>query len=153
MSNGIPLEQAKDYLKSLDLSAVVERLVRVEKWKRGEAEEATEQYRNFLFLQKKYGADLTLPPSEEIDEVWHANILHTKAYASFCDEFFGYYFHHQPAQIKNSINSETTMMSLFETTQELYNKEFGKFIYKTRLGYFKAFLTFLFNIKSSGLLG
>ncbi len=34
--------------------------------------------------------------SDEIDPFWHAHILHTQQYASFCDRVFGEFLHHVP---------------------------------------------------------
>lgn len=31
-----------------------------------------------------------------LDEMWHAFILFTGDYTSFCNEYFGYYIHHKP---------------------------------------------------------
>jgi hypothetical protein len=37
-------------------------------------------------------------PSQAVDEAWHAFILSTKAYASFCQRAFGRFLHHHPAE-------------------------------------------------------
>ena len=36
-------------------------------------------------------------PSQVVDDLWHAFILHTRAYAVFCDGAFGRFMHHTPA--------------------------------------------------------
>jgi hypothetical protein len=35
-------------------------------------------------------------PSKAVDALWHAFILDTRAYQSFCHQAFGHYFHHIP---------------------------------------------------------
>jgi hypothetical protein len=37
-------------------------------------------------------------PSQAVDEAWHAFILSTKSYASFCQRAFGKFLHHHPAE-------------------------------------------------------
>lgn len=37
-----------------------------------------------------------LVPSEEVDEVWHTFILHTKLYEEYCIRTFGALIHHNP---------------------------------------------------------
>lgn len=41
-------------------------------------------------------ADRPLSPSPLVDDFWHAFLLHTKAYAEFCEHRFGRFLHHQP---------------------------------------------------------
>lgn len=38
-------------------------------------------------------------PSEVVDDLWHAFILHTQSYANFCKQAFGKFFHHNPAVV------------------------------------------------------
>ena len=73
------------------------------------------------------GVNISLPPSYEIDEVWHAHILHTKEYMDFCLELFGKYLHHQP-HLSSEASSMKELEQLFEKTQDLYNHEFGTYI-------------------------
>ncbi|MGW1814862.1 glycine-rich domain-containing protein [Streptomyces sp. NPDC002125] len=42
-------------------------------------------------------ATVTLMPSDDVDKGYHAFILHTKAYAEFCDRQAGRFLHHNPA--------------------------------------------------------
>ena len=41
-------------------------------------------------------ADRPLGPSPLVDDFWHTFLLHTKAYAEFCEQRFGRFLHHQP---------------------------------------------------------
>ena len=125
------LEAAKQAIYAVDLSSVINRLVNIEKWKKQDAEAGTQQYRNYLFLRKKY-PDLNLPPSKDIDEVWHAHILHTEEYRDFCKKAFydqpDHYLDHHPHLAKEG--SMNRLKQLFEKTQDLYREEFGEYIYQ-----------------------
>lgn len=59
----------------------------------------TDALNTILELENYYtGAknDLIGEPSEMIDKAWHAHILNTPMYCSFCESTFGYYLHHTP---------------------------------------------------------
>lgn len=119
----------KKSIEAIDLSQVVVRLVKNEKWRRYEAEEACQQYRRFLFLLKKYDAAGTLSPSLDIDEVWHNHILFTQQYHRDCELIFGNYLHHNPFMDPafSALNAEA-----FEKTQNLHYQEYGDYIYEVR---------------------
>jgi len=129
--NFISLEEARGLIYSVDLSLTIDRLVHIEKWNRSEAAEVSKQYRNYLFLRKKY-PERNLPPSKEVDEVWHAHVLHTQDYREFCKKAFaneeGQYLDHHPHVVK--AGSVERLERLFEQTQALYYKEFGEYLYQ-----------------------
>ncbi len=129
------LEQAKRLIEEVDLGPVVERLVKIDKWNREDAIKASKQYRNYLFLRKKYPNE-KLPPSKEIDDVWHAHVLHTRDYRHFCKQVFAHcedqYLDHDPHL--SEAGNIAFLEQLFENTQELYLKEFGHYIYQIRAG-------------------
>ncbi len=125
------LDSIKELIDSVDLSPVLKRLVVVEGWRLKQAKLAIQQYRNYLFLKHKYRAQYLpdqLPPSYEIDEVWHAHILHTRDYVHFCNRVFNEYLHHSPHHGQNQELSLEQMADLFAETQKLYYKEFGDYI-------------------------
>lgn len=123
---------SKQMIDSYDLSEVIDRLVFIEKWKTEHAAEACKQYRNYLFLKLKYGNEYELPPSRDIDEAWHAHILHTEDYMKFCQQAFGEYLHHHP-HTRNNTYDEKDLARMFEDeTQKLHYQEFGKYIFNVR---------------------
>lgn len=128
------LLHARKLIDALDLASITHRLTTELKWSKKQAMEACRQYKNYLYLLKKYSDEkYILPPSKEIDEVWHAHILHTEDYQRFCQALFGYFLHHQPYQVENNRLSEQNMEDLFENqTQKLYCEEFGEYIYAIR---------------------
>lgn len=118
-------------VKLINLEPIVERLVRIHGWPRKTALQVEEQYRNYLFLKKKYGDQYSLPPSIEIDEFWHNHILHTKKYHQDCLLIFGEYLHHNPHQEQGTVAISTLERKFEEETQMLHMKEFGDYIYQT----------------------
>lgn len=142
--SGNELNRAKGMIDSLNINPIMERLVQVEKWRKKQAFQACEQYRNYLFLLKKYGnrySSENLPPSLDIDAAWHAHILFTEKYIEFCNNVFGKYLHHHPHHGQDSIKiSDIKLESMFEITQELYYKEFGDYIYAIRPLPFKTYI-------------
>src|SRR5438876_887189 len=87
-------QEVINYINTLDFSMIIKKMVREQSWTQKEAEEVVALYKNFLLLKKKYQYEL--PPSEEIDEVWHNHILDTLKYEKDCKFIFGEYLHHYP---------------------------------------------------------
>ncbi len=144
-AKGLPLEEAGKYIQSFDLRVVHDRLVKIDKWPADQATEACAQYRNFLLLKKKYGSQYELPPSYDMDEVWHAHILHTKDYTEFCDLVFGEFLHHHPHEGDGGSARVAELADLFENqTQRLYQLEFGEPIYAVRIS-FRSLFNILWN--------
>lgn len=124
------LELAKKIIYEHDLTPTVRRMVLINKWPKKHALEACKQYRNYLFLKKKYGNEYELPPSYEIDEFWHAHILHTESYYEFCKKVFGGFLHHHPHHGKDDKLTDNELKMMFENqTQKLYLQEFGEYMY------------------------
>lgn len=48
------------------------------------------------FLDVCHAAEETVSPSPKVDKAWHAFLLFTRDYASYCDERFGCFIHHEP---------------------------------------------------------
>lgn len=114
--------QGIEYIQALNLDYLIDRLVTKENWDKEEAVEAVRKYKNFLTLGFKY-PKLLLVPSPDIDEVWHAHILHTREYMHDCSKIFGAYRHHAPSNEQFKISSEEV-----KQTHQLYMKEFGETI-------------------------
>jgi hypothetical protein len=38
------------------------------------------------------------PEILKLDEMWHCFILHTRDYGKFCEQHFGFFLHHEPAE-------------------------------------------------------
>ena len=126
------LLKAKSYIYNIDFSNIINKLVNHLGWLKQDALEVCEMYRNFLFLNKKYGNTVSLPPSEDIDEFWHQHILDTYYYQRDCQAIFGIYFEHYPYF---GIDGKTNFGDLeksFEQMLKIYLQEFGEALYTVR---------------------
>lgn len=65
-----------------------------------------EGLRDYFRFSLKASAMLSMP-SQAVDEAWHAFILSTKAYDSFCQRAFGKFLHHHPAETMTSPTQPT----------------------------------------------
>ena len=90
------LEQAEAYINAIDFSAIIEKMVHQQGWRKKDVWHICRVYRRFLFLKKKYGHQYKLPPSEEIDVFWHHHILDAEKYQKDCQAIFGTYLEHYP---------------------------------------------------------
>src|SRR3989344_2244393 len=60
------------------------------------AQHLFEETKKFLVLAATMKDPIS--PSEELDEMWHHFVLHTKDYAEFCSKHFGKFIHHTPTE-------------------------------------------------------
>lgn len=84
------------------------------------------EYRRYLSLKCFY-PDLSLVPSKMVDEIWHAHILDTQAYAADCERVFGYFLHHFPYFGIHGKEDYRNLVSAFDKTISLYEKHFGAY--------------------------
>lgn len=85
-------------LKALNLSPIAAYLMNPHNgygWCRRQALQAIGRYKTFLFVSYLY-PQIRLVPTQEIDCVWHAHLLHTRLYRQDCDRLFGYFIDHEP---------------------------------------------------------
>jgi len=124
------LKAAQLYINNLDLTFLQTQLTQrdIDKWSRKDAIIGIQQYKNYLYLIKKYNDKYPIiPPSKHIDEVWHQHILNTKKYHDACWQIFGHFHHHTPGEkTKKSIAFYNQLFD--QITQELYFKEFGEYL-------------------------
>lgn len=133
MQNTPSLEEAKVYIDSIDFSMVIDKIIMTKSWKKKDVLKICEYYKNFLFLNKKYGSETCqLPPSDEVDEFWHNHILDTHKYTKDCDVIFGRYLHHYPYFGIDDKSNMQDLQKAFDHMQELHKKEFGDHIYRVR---------------------
>lgn len=131
-------KNTKLVIQQLDLDRIIKKLTSsdtaithlTKPWSRRKSLEAVQQYKRYLWIiyryQKKYKF---LPPSAEIDLIWHAHILDTKAYAKDCQKIFGRLLHHNPYFGLNGKKDRKNLIKAFQETQNLYQQEFGEPIY------------------------
>lgn len=128
------LKNSHEYIYSIDFSMLINKLIKRHKWLKIEAEEVCKQYRNYLWLLKKYGTKKPLPPSEDIDEFWHHHLLDSTKYLNDCNVIFGHYIHHYPYYGNDSITTQKDLDGAFLETLKCYQNEFGASLEKVRLG-------------------
>lgn len=127
------LEATKAYIDNIDFSMIANKIRMTKKWKKKDIDKICAYYRNFLFLNKKYGKEIgQLPPSEEVDEFWHTHILDTHKYHQDCDAIFGCYLHHYPYFGIDDKSNRQDLQNAFENMQRLHQKEFGLPVYRVR---------------------
>jgi len=137
------LEEAKRYIDSIDFSQIIDKMVKRDHWLRSDALKICAFYRNYLFLRKKYSAIQRIPPSIEIDEMWHYHILDTKKYRRDCQAIFGGFHDHYPYFGFDEKSNQKDLEKAFEGVQKLYGEEFnGQKIYKVR-NIYSVILSFL----------
>ncbi len=124
MNNAAELEQAKHYLDTLDLSYLADAMSSesypMPRWDRETVMQCLQRYKNFLWLHKLH-PKVALVPTKDIDECWHNHILYTRNYARDCEQLFGHYFHHIPAQPGAG---EAELASNYMQTKALYLQTF-----------------------------
>jgi hypothetical protein len=64
-SGSLTLEQAKDYISQIDFNPVLNKLAKQRGWSYSSALLACEQYKRYLFLQRKFGSEHVLAPSKD----------------------------------------------------------------------------------------
>jgi hypothetical protein len=113
-------------LDGLDLGPAKKRLVK-EGWNVEDVEAAAAEYLKFLALTREY-PDEELVPCHDVDELWHAHILHTKRYEDDCTRYVGFFVHHDPDEVDEEgaapVGSAGTKKP--DRTLELYERHFGK---------------------------
>lgn len=133
LPDDISLEKTRLYIEAIDFSMIIDKMINTG-WLKTDAEKTCKLYRNYLFLNKKYGSKLKkLAPSKDIDEFWHYHILDTKKYHNDCENIFGYYLHHQPSYPGSNYNFELEeLSSIFKEIQNFHFHEYGEYIEATK---------------------
>ena len=75
-------------IRNLDLETVRKRLVKKKGWTSAHAERMIEEYRECLSLFYFYPGEELVPPSQDLDDVWHEHILDTRGYSEDCQLHF-----------------------------------------------------------------
>lgn len=126
------LEEAVRYIDAMNFKDLKDKLSRKDPlisriWNDKELLMTEQYYKNFLYINKKYGQDVkVIVPSLAIDEFWHHHILDTRKYMQDCNGIFGYYFHHYPYFGMRSDDDHKNLDKAFEITQMIYEGEFGE---------------------------
>ncbi|KAI9011769.1 hypothetical protein DFJ74DRAFT_310825 [Hyaloraphidium curvatum] len=111
---------------AVDLSKV-SRLVLKEKpdWTEARIDAAVAEYRRFATLA---AAGVPMPPCLDVDEIWHAHILHTIDYAAFSAALLGpgSFLHHIPADPEDTpAEQREAMKGGYAAGLAAYRERFG----------------------------
>ncbi|MGU3588341.1 glycine-rich domain-containing protein [Methylobacterium brachiatum] len=85
------------------------------------ASEAILEYLRFAYLA--WASPTGSTPSKAVDEVWHAHLLFTRSYESFCLDTRGHHLHHEPG---DGETDEARFRDAYRNTLDLYRAEFGE---------------------------
>jgi hypothetical protein len=124
-----PAHEVISAIQALDLESVKIRLMDSgvgEGWTQDHVDRIETEYKQFLTMVVKYQDDAEdILLSEDVDEFWHAHILHTIKYTEDCERVFGKYLHHNPQVVGQSSSDVERRGALAEKTRRLYQQEFG----------------------------
>ena len=98
---------------------ILERVRKQNLWTMEYTERVAEEYLRFMFLATKN----YVVPSLEVDEIWHAHLLFSRDYSTFCKEFLQRTIHHGPSTTLASISDDKEM---YATTKRLYFMYFSE---------------------------
>lgn len=124
------IEQKKIEFMNLDLEPIIFKLTHNEdgeSWGIEKALKYVDEYKCWLFVNWLHG-DESLPPSKEIDKVWHTHALDTQLYEVQTKKLFGKFFHHFPYFGVRSEQDKANLDKAFERTKVLmglYGSSFG----------------------------
>lgn len=139
LENKIPtLEEAKEYIYSIDFSQIINLMVSHLGWLKKDAIDTRDQYSNFLYLKFKYfDKNYTLVPTIDIDEFFHLHILDTKKFREDSNFLFKKPIEHYPYYGIDGKSTITDLNNSFNNTQELYYNEYSCYMTHTRSKHFK----------------
>jgi len=90
------------------------------------------EYRRFLALKVMH-PNTALVPSKQVDAIWHAHILDTRAYREDCQAMFGRFMDHYPYFGVNGEEDYKMLQEAFAETIDLYEAQFGAYPNKNPL--------------------
>jgi len=125
----VDLAATRRYINAIDFSLLKEKLSRPDfglAWPEEKILRVEREYRNWLFLRRKYEPEALTPTSKDMDEFWHAHILDTKSYHTHTAKIFGSYLHHFPYFGLRGASDYQNLVIATRRTHELYLAEFGE---------------------------
>lgn len=90
-----------------------------------EWDHAQREYQRFLSLKLLYPQEV-LVPTKQVDTIWHAHILDTRAYRMDCERLFGRFIDHYPYFGIYGDDDYQALQTAFAKTCELYTRHFGE---------------------------
>lgn len=117
------IQNAETKIQQLDLDHVRAYLAEKKKWHPSYAKQVEQDYRDFL---KLYAAapDGEFVSTRDVDDFWHAHILHVSKYINDCVDVFGFVLDHLP--VVEEGKDLTPYHDRHQKTQESFAKIFGR---------------------------
>ena len=103
------LDQSESTSLVLQHSEVVRRIAREHRVRRATA--ARWLLECIRFLDLCAASPSVLAPSKKVDKAWHELIVHTRAYAELCEERYGRFIHHDPAESADEAAYQRTLVA------------------------------------------
>jgi uncharacterized protein (TIGR04222 family) len=100
-----------------------QRLAKENRWTWDYTDRAIREYKRFAFLAVVAGHPVS--PSDQVDQVWHLHLTHTRSYwQEFCDEILNLPLHHEPTQGGSAERAKHR--DWYRATLESYQRIFGE---------------------------
>lgn len=112
-------------VSAIDLTALCGKLAEEKGWGDADLQELVRQYKMYLNLRLVH-PDKALVPTRFIDEMWHAHILDTRAYADDCHRVFGEFLHHYPYLGVGGEQEKARLDDAFQQTATLWHAAYGE---------------------------
>jgi hypothetical protein len=119
-----PVRPTQTLAASIDIRPLITSLMRSHRWSQIQAQQACQKYLKFLHLLQLY-PNHQLIPTQEIDQVWHCHILHTRQYRQDCQTLFGEYLDHEPELDWQAAGHQTALTAL-QQTKAIFEQHFGE---------------------------
>lgn len=85
-----------DAVHSVDLATARGLVMRDYGWSEQRTDVVEAEYRRWLYAAGMMAGESVVPTSTDMDLLWHAHVLCTRAYARDCQTMFGGFLHHEP---------------------------------------------------------
>jgi hypothetical protein len=118
-------EGARAYINNIDMVLLKEKLLEETGQPLVDIERAEERYKKWLFLRRKHRGEL-MPPTKDIDAIWHAHVLDTDAYHKDCAAALGYFLHHYPYFGRRGPGDKEKLQRAFENTKQRWTQEYNE---------------------------
>ncbi len=87
---------ASSYAAKIDLAVILDYVTKKHPEIVSRLPQLAVEYRKYMFLLGTNLFHNISVPSNDVDLIWHAHILHTVLYADFCNNLAGHFIHHNP---------------------------------------------------------
>lgn len=117
-------EDARLFLATLDFTQMKEIVVEETGLTLDEIEVAEARYKKWLYLRRIHPGEL-MPPTKDIDMMWHYHLLDTHSYFRSTAAGLGYFLHHYPYFGRRGKADKAKLMTAFENTKRRWKDEYG----------------------------